>query len=59
MKPGVVAKSIDDIARGFVVDSGYPEYMYATGHQLGRIAHDGGALMGPEWERYGDSPRGL
>jgi Xaa-Pro aminopeptidase len=59
MKPGVVAKSIDDIARGIVVDSGYPEYMYATGHQLGRIAHDGGALMGPEWERYGDSPRGL
>jgi Xaa-Pro aminopeptidase len=59
MKPGVVAKSIDDIARGMVVDSGYPEYMYATGHQLGRIAHDGGALLGPEWERYGSSPRGL
>lgn len=56
MRPGVVARDMDAIARSIVTGSGYPEFLYATGHQLGRLAHDGGALMGPEWERYGDSP---
>ncbi len=56
MKPGVTGNSIDVIARGIVTDSGYPEFNYALGHQLGRVAHDGGALLGPLWEKYGDSP---
>ncbi len=56
MKPGVSGNSIDVISREIVVDSGYPEYPYALGHQLGRVAHDGGALLGPLWEKYGDSP---
>ena len=56
MKAGVTGNSIDMIARGIVTDSGYPEYNYALGHQLGRVAHDGGALLGPYWEKYGDSP---
>ena len=56
MKAGVTGNSIDVIAREIVVDSGYPEYLYALGHQLGRVAHDGGALLGPLWEKYGDSP---
>jgi len=56
MKAGVTGNSIDVIARGIVADSGYPEYNYALGHQLGRVAHDGGALLGPLWEKYGDSP---
>jgi Xaa-Pro aminopeptidase len=57
MKAGVTGNSIDVISREIVMDSGYPEYPYALGHQLGRVAHDGGALLGPMWEKYGDSPK--
>lgn len=57
MKPGVTGNSIDVISREIVTDSGYEDYPYALGHQLGRVAHDGGALLGPLWEKYGDSPR--
>jgi len=56
MKAGVTGNSIDVVSREIVEDSGYPEYPYALGHQLGRVAHDGGALLGPLWEKYGDSP---
>ena len=56
MKPGVLGKEVDAAARGVVTGAGYPEYKYGTGHHLGRLAHDGGGILGPEWERYGDSP---
>ena len=56
MEPGVTGNSVDTISREIIIDSGYPEFNYALGHQLGRVAHDGGALLGPLWEKYGDSP---
>ncbi|MBN1300495.1 MAG: aminopeptidase P family protein [Melioribacteraceae bacterium] len=54
MKPGKIAWEIDDIARSNIVSNGYEEYPHGLGHQVGRVAHDGGAMMGPKWERYGN-----
>jgi Xaa-Pro aminopeptidase len=59
MKPGVAGKDIDQIARQTILDAGYSEFLYATGHQLGRIAHDGAGILGPEWDRYGETPHYL
>ncbi len=56
MKPGVSGESIDAIARSIVMEAGYPEFLHGLGHQLGRHAHDGGGLLGPRWEKYGDLP---
>jgi len=56
MKPGLLGKEIDKVARNVVTAAGFPEYMYGTGHHLGRNAHDGGGILGPEWEKYGSQP---
>lgn len=56
IRPGLKGIEVDAAARSVVTGAGYPEYKYATGHQLGRLAHDGGALLGPAWARYGDTP---
>ncbi len=56
--PGAVSWKIDKAARSFIVQSGYPEYPHALGHQVGRAAHDGGVGLMPQWERYGDLPKG-
>lgn len=56
LKLGTPGVDVDAAARSVVTSAGYPEYKYSTGHQLGRVAHDGGALLGPAWERYGESP---
>ena len=55
-RPGVKGHEVDAGARATLVDDGYVEYQHALGHQLGRAVHDGGALIGPKWERYGKAP---
>ena len=56
IKPGLAGIEVDTAARSVVTGAGYPEFKYATGHQLGRLAHDGGCLLGPAWARYGKTP---
>jgi Xaa-Pro aminopeptidase len=56
LKPGVRGIDIDKIARSYIVSQGFKEYPHALGHQVGRSAHDGSALLGPDWERYGNLP---
>ena len=57
MRPGVPGYEVDAVARAVITDAGYPEFRYATGHQVGRSAHDGGGVLAPLWERYGDTPK--
>lgn len=56
LKPGVLGWEIDKIAREHIVNNGYEEYPHALGHQIGKVAHDGGGLLAPKWERYGNLP---
>lgn len=56
MKPGIEGHVIDRIARTIVTEAGYAEFPHALGHQVGRFAHDGTALLGPKWEKYAGKP---
>jgi len=56
LKPGIPGKAADDVARNYIVAEGYTEYPHALGHQVGRFAHDGTALLGPAWEKYANKP---
>ena len=56
VKPGVLGHEIDAVARSIVTGAGYAEFPHALGHQVGRFAHDGTALLGPAWEKYARKP---
>ncbi len=55
LKPGVKGWEVDFAARKIITDAGYEEFKHALGHQIGLNVHDGGCLLGPKWERYGQS----
>ena len=55
-RPGAKGFEIDARAREMLEQNGYAVYEHALGHQLGRSVHDGGAIIGPTWERYGLTP---
>ena len=52
LQVGAHGWQVDGVARQRIVDAGYPEYMHAFGHLLGRSAHDGAAVLAPRWEKY-------
>ena len=56
LKPGVQGVEVDRVAREYIVEQGYGEYPHGLGHQVGRFAHDGTALLGPAWEKYANKP---
>jgi len=56
MRPGVPGLDVDRAAREIVVSNGYDEFPHGLGHQIGRFAHDGTALLGPAWEKYATKP---
>ncbi len=53
---GIQGVEIDKVARDIIVSAGYPEFPHGLGHQVGRFAHDGTALLGPAWEKYAKKP---
>jgi Xaa-Pro aminopeptidase len=59
LRPGVSGWEVDAAARESLLAAGYPEPMYALGHQIGRSAHDGGTVLAPRWDRYGSAPFGV
>lgn len=54
--PGRIGLDVDAVAREIVTGAGYDAFPHALGHQVGRFAHDGTALLGPAWEKYARKP---
>ncbi len=56
LRPGVQGVTVDRVARDVLTGAGYEAFPHGLGHQVGRFAHDGTALLGPAWEKYGGKP---
>jgi len=59
IRPGSRGEIVDRTAREIITSQGYEEFPAGLGHQVGRFAHDGTALLGPLWEKYGSKPKQL
>jgi Xaa-Pro aminopeptidase len=58
LRPGIRGFEVDAAARAVVRDAGYAEFEHALGHQVGRLAHDGGTSLAPRTPRYGPMAEG-
>lgn len=47
-KPGMRGYEVDAIGRQSIIDSGFPPFPHATGHQVGLEVHDGGTTLDPK-----------
>ena len=56
IKPGVEGWVVDKTARDCLKADGFEDFPHALGHQVGRAAHDGGGLLCPKWDKYGNLP---
>jgi Xaa-Pro aminopeptidase len=56
IRPGAQGIVADTAARTVLTAAGYEEFPHGLGHQVGRYVHDGMALLGPAWEKYGRKP---
>jgi Xaa-Pro aminopeptidase len=56
IRPGAQGVNADAAARTVLAAGGFAEFPHGLGHQVGRVAHDGLALLGPPWEKYGKKP---
>ena len=56
LRPGARGFEVDSASRETVAEWDFPEPQFAFGHHCGRVAHDGGGVLGPRWERYGSGP---
>jgi Xaa-Pro aminopeptidase len=56
IRPGALGHEVDHVARSVITSAGYEEFPHALGHQVGRYAHDGTAILGPAWEKYAGRP---
>lgn len=56
IRPGAQGVTADAASRAVLASAGFAEFPHGLGHQVGRMAHDGMALLGPPWEKYGKKP---
>lgn len=59
LRPGALGWHVDEAARQGLRERNRPLYQHAFGHHVGRVAHDGATVLGPRWDRYGQTPYGV
>ena len=57
LAPGQTGVEVDTPVRSLLAERGFA-FTHALGHQLGRLCHDGGMLLGPDNARYRERSHG-